>query len=180
MNSLNLCLQDAGRKLPTLRDALELVREISNLICYSPKRSHLFSTKVLQEEYSSTSVHLKSLCPTRWTARTASIDAVIKDYDLLLEILEEIHATTKDEYGLKANGLLNSLEKFNTLFGLKLSYVIFGAAEQVSFTLQKKATILQEALVAVDTAKAYVTWIRTDDNFNLFIKRLLNLHMITK
>ena len=97
-------------------------------------------------------MHLKSLCPTRWTARTASIDAIIKDYDLLLEILEEIHATTKDEYGLKANGLLNSLEKFNTLFGLKLSYLIFGAAEQVSFTLQKKATILQEALLAVDTA----------------------------
>ena len=45
-HSLNLCLQDAGRKLPTLRDALESVREISNLIRYSPKRSHLFSTKL--------------------------------------------------------------------------------------------------------------------------------------
>ena len=66
-HSLNLCLQDAGRKFPTLRDALESVREISNLIRYSPKRSHLFSTKLLQEEYS-TSVHLKSLCTTRWTA----------------------------------------------------------------------------------------------------------------
>jgi len=42
------------------------------------------------------------------------INAIIKDYDLLLEVLEEIHAATKDEYGLKAGGLLNSLEKFNT------------------------------------------------------------------
>ena len=97
-HSLNVCLQDAGRKFPTLRDALESVREVSNPIRYSPKRSHLFSTKLLQEEYS-TSVHLKSLCTT---ARTAAIDAIVKYYDLLLEILEEIHATTKDEYGLKA------------------------------------------------------------------------------
>ena len=115
-------------------------------------------------------MQLKSLCPTRWTARTASIDAIIKDYDLLLEVLEEIHATTKDEYGLKAGGLLHSLEKFNTLFGLKLSHLIFSAAEQVSLTLQKKATVLQEALVAVDAAKAYVTRIRSDGNFDLFYK----------
>ena len=66
-------------------------------------------------------MHLKSLCTT---ARTAAIDGIVKYYDLLLEILEEIHATTKDEYGLKAGGLLQSLEKFNTLFGLKLSYLI--------------------------------------------------------
>lgn len=37
-HSLNLCLQDAGRNL---RDALETV---SNLIRYSPKRLHLFSS----------------------------------------------------------------------------------------------------------------------------------------
>ena len=47
-HSLNLCLQDAGRKFPTLRDALVSVREVSNLIRYSPKRSHLFSTKLLR------------------------------------------------------------------------------------------------------------------------------------
>ena len=28
---------------------------------------------------------------------------------------EEIHATTRDKYGLKAGGLLQSLEKFGTL-----------------------------------------------------------------
>ena len=167
-HSLNLCLQDAGRKLVSLRDALETVREISNLIHYSPKRSHLFSTKLLQEENNTSCVQLKSLCLTRWTARTGAIDAIIKDYSLLLESLEEIHASTKDEYGLKTGGLLQSLEKFNTLFGIKLSYLIFSAAEQVSLTLQKKTIVLQEALVAVGAAKAYLTRIRSDDNFNLF------------
>lgn len=43
-HSLNLCLQDAGRKLVCLKDALELCREIINLIRFSPsKRLLLFS-----------------------------------------------------------------------------------------------------------------------------------------
>ncbi len=47
---LNLCLQDAGRKMPCLRDALDLVREIVKLIKYSPKRSHLFSEKLTESQ----------------------------------------------------------------------------------------------------------------------------------
>ena len=43
-HSLNLCLQDAARKLPTLRDALELCREIYKLIKLSPKSSFLFAS----------------------------------------------------------------------------------------------------------------------------------------
>ena len=35
---LNLCLQGTSRKLVYVRDALETVREISNLIRHSPKR----------------------------------------------------------------------------------------------------------------------------------------------
>ena len=36
-HSLNLCLQDTGRKLVCIRDALEICREITNLIRLSPK-----------------------------------------------------------------------------------------------------------------------------------------------
>ena len=45
---LNLCLQDAGRKLTILRDALELVREIAKLIRFSPKRAHLFGKNLAE------------------------------------------------------------------------------------------------------------------------------------
>ena len=34
---LNLCLQDVGRQIPQIRDALDIVREIGNLIRFSPK-----------------------------------------------------------------------------------------------------------------------------------------------
>ena len=51
-HSLNLCLQDAGRKISVLRNALETVRKISKLINLSPKRSHLFNEKLKQCEHS--------------------------------------------------------------------------------------------------------------------------------
>ena len=98
----------------------------------------------------------------------AAIDTIIKDYVLLMETLEEIHTTTRDEYGLKASGYLQSLEKFYTLFGLRLAHNVFGAAEQVSFALQKKNISIQDALCAVDAAKAYFKRIRSDPEFNRF------------
>jgi len=59
------------------------------------------------------------------------------------------------------------------MFCLKLSHLVFGAAEQVFLTLQKKSTVLQEALVAVGAAKAYLSRIRSEDNFNHFYEDAL-------
>ena len=85
-------------------DALETTKQISTLIRYSLKRSHLFSTKL--KESNDDYVTLEPLYPTRWTARTAATEAILTDYSLPLETLEEILLTTHDEYGLKAGGLL--------------------------------------------------------------------------
>ncbi len=95
-HSLNLCLQDAGRKLLCIRDALEVCREIIGLIKFSPKRLHLFSSNLSTSSCSG--VTIKPLSTTRWTARTAAIGAILKDYTVLMETLEEIHDTTHDKY----------------------------------------------------------------------------------
>ena len=76
-------------------------------------------------------------CPTRWTVRTGAIGAVLTDYTVLMEILQEVHQTTHDEYGLQA-AAISGLEKISTLFGLKLGYLIFGASETLSKSLQGK------------------------------------------
>ena len=77
------------------------------------------------QQASESGVSLKLLCPTRWTAQTVAINAILKDYNVLLEVLEEIHMTTPDEYGTKVSGLLHLLGKFNTLFGMKaISYLV--------------------------------------------------------
>ena len=101
----------------------------------SPKRSFLFPSNLSVKRGGKSS---KPLWPTKWTVHTAAIDAVLKDYVVLMETLEDIYSTTHDEYGLKAHGFLHSLEPFTTLFGLKLAHTLSSAAEQVSVPLQKK------------------------------------------
>lgn len=75
-HSLNLCLQDAVRDIKLLRDSIDLVREISQVINFSPKRKHLFADKVFEND--GPSVGIKNLCPARWTARAAAIEAVLQ------------------------------------------------------------------------------------------------------
>ena len=86
----------------------------------------------------------------------------------MMDTLEEIRTTTHDEYGLKAGGFLHSQEKFNTLFGLRHAHTVFGAAEQVSLVLQKRNISIQDALSAVDAAKAYYHRLRLGEEFNRF------------
>ena len=118
-HSLNLCLQDAGRQIQALRDAIDIVWEIVKLINYSPKRKHLFSEMLIESD--GPHCGIKPLCPTRWTVKTEAIDAVIKQYAVIIETMEEVNLTTHDEYGLKAGGVLATLEKFECLFSLVIA-----------------------------------------------------------
>ena len=134
--------------------------------------SLLFNSSTLQQA-SESGVSLKLLCPTRWTAQTVAINAILKDYNFLLKVLDEIHVTTPDECGTKASCLLHLLEKFNTLFGLKLSYLLFSAAEQLTLSLQKKNIVIQDALSAVEAAKKHFKHLRSDEEFNGLYEKAL-------
>ena len=48
------------------------------------------------------------------------------------------------------------------------SHILFSAAEQVSFTVQRKDIALDDALSAVDAAKQFFKRNRSDENFNKF------------
>ena len=167
-HSLNLCLQDAGSQIPLLRDALDTVRDIVKLINYSPKRKTLFSEKLHDHSVSCNNSGLKSLCPTRWTVRAEAIDAVIKQYTIIIETLDEVHSTTKDEYGLKAGGIVTAVEKFVMFFGLQLGHLLFGAVENTSIVLQRKDISVQEAFSAENVTRSFYQRQRQDDAFNKF------------
>lgn len=172
-HSLNLCLQDVGRQNQLLRDGMDIVREIVKLINYSPKRKHLFSEKLLQAD--GPKCGIKPLCPTRWTVRTEAIDAVVKQYSVIMETMEDIHRTTHDEYGLKAGGILAALEKFDTLFGLKLGHLLFSASEETSRVLQAKDTSLQEAKAAVSATQSFYKRQRKVEAFDKFYQATVAL-----
>ena len=50
-------------------------------------------------------------CVTRWTARTEAINAILKNYTVLIEVLEETYER-RINYGLKAFGFLRSLKNY--------------------------------------------------------------------
>ena len=67
--------------------------------------------------------------------------------------MEDISDTTHDEYGQRANGVLSSLDKFDSVFGLGL---------------QGKDTTLQEAITAANLAKNHYTRLHTEAEFDKF------------
>ena len=77
-------------------------------------------------------------------------------------MLSEVNTTARDEYRLKAGGILAALEKFSTLFGLRLGFLLFATAEEVSKSLQAKDTTVQQAVTSNNLASAFYRRQRTE------------------
>ena len=171
-HSLNLCLQDVYRGRSSVCDSLELVMELVKLIEFSPTCTTLFEQ--MKANLSPETNSLKPLCPTRWTVSASAISAVLDIYEVLISTLDEVHSTGRDEHATKAGGFARQPQLFNTLFGLKLSAMIFVPTEQLSCTLQGKDTTVQEAHNAALITEAFLRRQRTDDAFDLFYKTVLS------
>ena len=74
----------------------------------------------------------KLLSPISWTVSTAALESILDQYYILMDTMLEVNTTTRDECGMKAGGVLNSLEKLATLFGLRLGHLLLSAAEKTS------------------------------------------------
>ena len=175
-HSLNLCVQEVTRRCELLRNCLEFISQLVQLIRFSPKRLNLFEnvrkSVTLSESESGLSPSLRPLCPTRWTVRHSAIDSILKNYHNLmssLEIIQQGH----DEYAAKGKGLLMQMECFDTFFSLKLAYLIFSAAEQFSVNLQAKDTTISEGIKGASLLKRHYTLMRTDESFSTFYERIL-------
>ena len=152
-HSLNLCLQECAKQSKPIRDALALVNELHNLIKLSPKRLSLFKQIQSDIDISAHLPSIKPLCPTHWTVRTAAIDSVLKNYCVLLEVLQKLSEDASGEASSKAAGLATSLEQFHTYFGLKFAHLVFSATEQLATTLQGKTMTAEICIQARDTAR---------------------------
>ena len=170
---INLCLQDISHKSKLIKDALELVFELVGLIKLPAKREHLCGA--LRQEHFPSSPKLKPFCQTRWTCCTASINAVLTNYNTLLVALEEINKTCKDEYGRKAGSFLSLMATFSTFFGWKMAHLIFSASEQLSTTLQAKNATAQDAYTAVNLAKAFYDRQKDPPAFEAFYQQVIKM-----
>ena len=100
------------------------------------------------------------------------MDLAIKNYSAIIDTME-VHCTTQDDYGLRANGVLTAMEKFEMYFGIKLSHLLFGPAEEISKVLQAKNLSLQESLGSIHALQHFYERQRSDDAFNGFFDQLV-------
>ncbi len=168
---LNLCLQDAGKKCKVIRDALDIVHDVTHLIKQSPKQNHVFQS--LKNEMKPDTQNLRTLCPTRWTVRTGALKSVIDKYSVLATAMEEFSEESHDECSRKAGGILAMFEKFSTYFGLRLAYLFFSPTEQLSKTLQATNTMLQDTQSAATVTQTFIKRQRSDEAFDSFFKSVI-------
>ena len=140
----------------------------------SPKRLTLFETlrKEVTISTGELTPRLRMLCPTRWTVRHASISSILRIYALIQCALEEI-ACGHDEYAAKASGMVSKMENFDTFFSLKLAYLIFSAAEQLSTNLQAKDTTVQEAVGGGQLLASHFKSLRNEVKFDWFYDQVV-------
>lgn len=168
---LNLCLQDTGKQCKAIRDALDLVQEVTHLVKQSPKQNHTF--QVLKNEMGPGNHNLRTLCPTRWTVRTGAVKSIIDNYAVLSSLMTQLNEESHDETGRKAGGILAVLDKFSTFFGLHLAFMCFSPIEQLSRTLQTVNISLEDAQKAVAVTRSFIQRKRSDNAFNDFYKTVV-------
>ena len=105
--------------------------------------------------------------------RTAALDAVIKNYAVICSELEQISKDSCGEPSRKASGLLALMEKFSTYYGLKLSFLVFSATEQLSKTLQSSSITAHEAHMAVAAVKRFLQRQRIESSFDHFYRSVV-------
>lgn len=177
-HNLNLCLQDVCKNTETVKAALDFTAEVVNIVRASPKRLAEFENiKTLQSESeeglqcqsisSMRKQSLKPLCPTRWTLRTSALQSVIDNYESLQDVLLTV-AKENSEAGRKASGYASLMNNFSIIFGLKLSHLIFSAAEQANKALQRIEINCQERSTVVKSLISYLVRLREDSEFRSF------------
>ena len=173
-HSLNLCVKEVTRACDIIRDTMSFVYELTQLIKMSPKRLSLFDSLRKEITFNTGEItpNLRMLCPTRWTVRHGSIGSILRNYSILQNALDEIKLG-HDEYAAKGNGIAIRMEYFDTFFGLKLSYLLFSASEQLSINLQAKDITVQEAVRGAKLLVSHLKSLRTDAKYNAFYEEVI-------
>ena len=168
-HSLNLCLKDVTNACVLIRNAMNFIFTLVQLIRFSPKRLSLFDSirKNITVNTGENTPSLRMVCPTRWTIRHTSISSILQNYSVLQTALEEIQLG-HDDYAAKASGLLAQMRCFDIYFALKLAYLVFSAAEQLSINLQSVDLTVQEALNGARLLRTHLQTLRNEGHFDRF------------
>ena len=79
----------------------------------------------------------RTLCPTRWTVRAASLSSVLNNYAVFQGLWEEARDVAKDsDVRARIIGVQATMTKFEYLFGVMLGEYILSHTDNLSKTVQ--------------------------------------------
>lgn len=160
-HSLDLCLQEIVRETPLVADALQFVKDASNLVRESPKRKaqypNLFGMGGNFPDF---------LRATRWCVRANAIKRVLCAYRELLKLLTELteDRSVKADTRARIRGLLRQASTSSTYFGVYASATIFSPCEDLAKALQGNGVIAHGAIEAASKLNSLLMKKRDDDH----------------
>ena len=122
-HALNLAVGDSVKKVKLLADTFGTIKEVCNLMKVSPKReTHLKELRDLSEN-ENRSIHL--FCPTRWTIRGRSCQAMTDNYEELMKLWEwSLDNAQEAELKARIQGIQSYMQQLKFLFGCHLVKMI--------------------------------------------------------
>jgi len=114
-HAVNLVSQNVSEACPTVRDALQVVNELGVLFSSSITARSAFS-KIADAEEGPVK-QPRPLCRTRWLVRVKAVQAVLTQYDAVLQCLDEL-AVPGSQLAARASGLQHPLNRGATLMAL--------------------------------------------------------------
>ena len=173
-HALNLAVGDCIKSNSVLRDTLDTTFEISKLVKYSPRRDTIFEK--LKAELAPDTPGFRTLCPTRWTVRAASLSSVLNNYAVFQGLWEEARDVAKDsDVRARIIGVQATMTKFEYLFGVMLGECILSHTDNLSKTLQNpKLTSSEGQSIAELTCQTLVR-IRNDEAYDIFWEKVCTM-----
>ena len=166
-HSLNLACMDAIKRCSLLRNCLDVVQEITNLIKKSPRRDALLQR--LKEEINVQSPGIRVLCPTRWTVRADCLDSILRNYSVLFQLWEESLDIVKEaEMRGRIIGVSTYMKSFDFYFGVVLGEMLLRHSDNLSKSLQTSQMSAAEGQQVASLTVRTLASLRGDDQFDLF------------
>ena len=99
----------------------------------------------LKEQLAPTTPGFWTLCPTRWTVRTAYLQSVVDNWKVLQEVWEECLAT-KLEPDIKGRviGVQHQMATFDYFLGVNLAILLLKHSDNLSRTLRDPDMLVAE------------------------------------
>ena len=130
---VNLVAKDSCDAAESVRKALGCVNELGAVFSDSGKLRAKFKDVCNEAELPSRS--LRPLCPTRWTARLAAVDAALSRYPETLTTLENL-AEGGSHLSTRAAGLHAQMLKGQTMVAIQMARAVLAPMDRLSRAVQ--------------------------------------------